>query len=102
MNSADNRIDKKFKALREQGRAAFISYIMAGDGDYQTSLDILLGLPNAGVDIIELGLPFSDPMADGVIIQKAGQRALAGGMTLIKTLEQVRVFRAAMISRRLF
>ena len=77
----------------EQGRAAFISYIMAGDGDYQTSLDILLGLPNAGVDIIELGLPFSDPMADGVIIQKAGQRALAGGMTLIKTLEQVRVFR---------
>ena len=95
MNSADNRIDKKFKALRGQGRAAFISYIMAGDGDYQTSLDILLGLPRAGVDIIELGLPFSDPMADGVIIQKAGQRALAGGMTLIKTLEQVRVFRRA-------
>ena len=76
------RIDKKFKALKAQKKKAFISYIMAGDTSYDISLEILNGLPKAGVDIIELGLPFTDPMADGPTIQLAGQRALKKGMTV--------------------
>ena len=88
------RIDAKFAALKAQGRKAFVSYIMAGDPDTATSLEILRGLPGAGVDIIELGLPFTDPMAAGPTIQLAGQRALEAGMTLESTLQMVRDFRA--------
>ena len=87
------RIDAKFAALKAEGRKAFVAYIMAGDPDYETSLEIVKGLPEAGVDVIELGLPFTDPMADGPTIQLAGQRALDGGMTLNKTLELARTFR---------
>ena len=88
------RIDAKFGDLTTKGQKAFVSYIMAGDPDIDTSLEIMKGLPGAGVDIIELGLPFTDPMADGPTIQRAGQRALEGGMTLEKTLGMVRAFRA--------
>ncbi|WP_299296570.1 tryptophan synthase subunit alpha [uncultured Tateyamaria sp.] len=87
------RIDAKFAELQQQGRKAFVSYVMAGDPDYDRSLEIVRGLPGAGVDIIELGLPFTDPMADGPTIQLAGQRALEGGMTLNKTLALARAFR---------
>jgi len=87
------RIDRKFEELRASGKKAFVSYIMAGDPDFDTSLEIVKGLPAAGVDVIELGLPFTDPMADGPIIQLAGQRALAAGMTLERTLELAREFR---------
>mmetsp|Transcript_23422 Transcript_23422/g.41091 ORF Transcript_23422/g.41091 Transcript_23422/m.41091 type:complete len:264 (-) Transcript_23422:4182-4973(-) len=87
------RIDAKFRALAAQGRKAFVSYIMAGDPDFDRSLEIVRGLPGAGVDVIELGLPFTDPMADGPTIQLAGQRALEGGMTLNKTLDLARAFR---------
>ncbi len=87
------RIDKKFEALNEAGRKAFVAYVMAGDPDYDTSLEVIKGLPAAGVDIIELGLPFTDPMADGPTIQLAGQRALDGGQTLAKTLDIARTFR---------
>ncbi len=88
------RIDATFARLRADGRKAFVSYIMGGDPDLETSLAVMQGLPGAGVDIIELGVPFTDPMADGPTIQLAGQRALEGGMTLEKTLEMVRRFRA--------
>lgn len=87
------RIDTKFAALKAQGKKAFVSYIMAGDPDYDTGLEIMRGLPAAGVDVIELGLPFTDPMADGPTIQLAGQRALDGGMTLRRTLEMAATFR---------
>jgi tryptophan synthase alpha chain len=87
------RIDAKFAALKAEGKKAFVAYVMAGDPDYDTSLEIVKGLPAAGVDVIELGLPFTDPMADGSTIQLAGQRALEGGQTLIKTLELARTFR---------
>jgi tryptophan synthase alpha chain len=87
------RIDAKFAALRDQGKKAFVSYVMAGDPDFDTSLALVKGLPGAGVDVIELGLPFTDPMADGATIQLAGQRALEGGMTLDRTLELARRFR---------
>ncbi len=87
------RIDAKFAALQAEGKKAFVSYVMAGDPDFDTSLEIVRGLPGAGVDIIELGLPFTDPMADGPTIQLAGQRALEGGMTLKKTLALARAFR---------
>ncbi|MCC1481778.1 tryptophan synthase subunit alpha [Roseibaca sp. Y0-43] len=88
------RIDTKFADLKSQGRKAFVAYIMAGDPDIETSLAVMRGLPDAGVDIIELGVPFTDPMADGPTIQLAGQRALDGGQTLEKTLQMVRDFRA--------
>ena len=87
------RIDAKFAELRTAGKKAFVSYVMAGDPDFDTSLELVKGLPGAGVDIIELGLPFTDPMADGSTIQLAGQRALEGGMTLDRTLELARTFR---------
>ena len=87
------RIDAKFAELKAAGKKAFVSYIMAGDPDYDTSLAVMQGLPGAGVDIIELGVPFTDPMADGPTIQLAGQRALAAGMTLEKTLAMAREFR---------
>ena len=88
------RIDATFAKLRAEGKKAFVSYIMAGDPDEATALELMKGLPAAGVDIIELGLPFTDPMADGPTIQLAGQRALEAGMTLNKTLDMVRAFRA--------
>lgn len=87
------RIDRRFAALREKGQKAFVAYIMAGDPDRQTSMRIMRGLPQAGVDIIELGIPFTDPMADGPTIQLAGQRALEAGQTLNRTLEMVAEFR---------
>ena len=87
------RIDATFAALRNDGKKAFVAYVMAGDPDFDTSLELVKGLPAAGVDVIELGLPFTDPMADGATIQLAGQRALEGGMTLDRTLELARRFR---------
>ncbi|MFK7939988.1 MAG: tryptophan synthase subunit alpha [Roseovarius sp.] len=87
------RIDAKFAALRAADKKAFVAYVMAGDPDYDTSLELVKGLPGAGVDIIELGLPFTDPMADGPTIQLAGQRALEAGMTLQRTLDLARAFR---------
>ncbi|MCA2010170.1 tryptophan synthase subunit alpha [Cereibacter sphaeroides] len=87
------RIDDTFARLRAEKRKAFVAYMMGGDPDMATSLQIMKGLPGAGVDIIELGLPFTDPMADGPTIQLAGQRALDGGMTMAKVLEMVRAFR---------
>ena len=88
------RIDNTFARLKSEGRKAFVAYIMAGDPDLATSLAVMQGLPGAGVDIIELGLAFTDPMADGPTIQLAGQRALQAGMTVDKTLQMVRDFRA--------
>lgn len=88
-----SRIDSTFAQLREDGKKAFVAYIMAGDPNYARSLEIMRGLPGAGVDVIELGLPFTDPMADGPTIQLAGQRALESGQTLEKTLQMVRAFR---------
>ena len=87
------RIDAKFAELKANEKKAFVAYVMAGDPNYDTSLEIVKGLPAAGVDIIELGLPFTDPMADGPTIQLAGQRALEAGMSLEKTLNMVRDFR---------
>jgi tryptophan synthase alpha chain len=88
------RIDTTFARLRAEGRKAFVAYVMGGDPDAATSLAVMQGLPGAGVDIIELGMPFTDPMADGPTIQLAGQRALDGGMTMDKVLDMVRAFRA--------
>ena len=82
-----NRIDRRFAALAAEGRAAFVAYVMAGDPDAATALEIVRGLPGAGADLIEIGFPFSDPMAEGPPIQKAAQRALKGGMTLAGTLD---------------
>jgi tryptophan synthase alpha chain len=87
------RIDARFAALKAEGRAAFVSYVMAGDPDAETALSILKGLPGAGADLIEVGFPFSDPMAEGPPIQRAAQRALAKGMTLEGTLDLIRAFR---------
>ena len=87
------RIDAKFADLKANGKKAFVSYVMAGDPDFDRSLEIVRRLPAAGVDIIELGLPFTDPMADGPTIQLAGQRALDGDMTLLRTLELASKFR---------
>ncbi|MEZ5778096.1 MAG: tryptophan synthase subunit alpha [Paracoccaceae bacterium] len=87
------RIETKFAALRNAGRKAFVSYIMAGDPELATSLELMKGLPGSGVDVIELGLPFTDPMADGPTIQLAGQRALEAGQTLQRTLDMVAEFR---------
>jgi tryptophan synthase alpha chain len=87
------RIDTRFAELAKEGRSAFVTYVMAGDPDPATSLDIVKALPKAGADVIELGIPFTDPMADGPSIQAAGLRALKAGMTLTRTLELVRGFR---------
>ncbi len=87
------RIDARFAELTAQGRPALVTYVMAGDPDPGMSLDILKALPKAGADIVEFGIPFTDPMADGPSIQAAGLRALKAGMTLKKTLEMVRGFR---------
>jgi tryptophan synthase alpha chain len=88
------RIDKKFAALKKEGRAALVTFLTAGDPDHETSLKIITGLPKAGADLIELGMPFTDPMADGPAIQAAGLRALAAGATMKKTLKLIKAFRA--------
>jgi tryptophan synthase alpha chain len=88
------RIEQRFAALRHEGRAALVTFTMAGDPDAETSLAIVKALPKAGADIIELGMPFTDPMADGPAIQAAGQRALAAGQHMQRTLAMVRDFRA--------
>ncbi len=87
------RIDRRFAALKNEGRAGLVTFLMSGDPDYDTSLAIIKALPAAGADVIELGMPFTDPMADGPAIQAAGLRALKGGQTLKKTLAMVRAFR---------
>ena len=87
------RIDTRFAELAAEGRSAFVTFVMAGDPDPATALEIVKALPKAGADIIELGMPFTDPMADGPSIQAAGLRALNAGMTLRKTLQLVRDFR---------
>lgn len=87
------RIDARFAALKAEGRAAFVAYVMAGDPDYATGLELLKGLPAAGADLIEVGFPFSDPMAEGPPIQRAALRALDKGMTLTKTLQMISEFR---------
>lgn len=88
-----SRISATFERLKNEGRAAFIPFLMGGDPSYDVSLSLLTKLPEAGADLIEIGVPFTDPMADGVAIQLAGQRALNGGQTLRKTLQMVRSFR---------
>jgi tryptophan synthase alpha chain len=88
------RIDARFAALAREGRAGLVTFVTSGDPDYDTSLAIAKALPKAGADLIELGMPFSDPMADGPAIQASSQRALKGGQTLKKALAMVRAFRA--------
>jgi tryptophan synthase alpha chain len=88
------RIDRRFDALKTQGRAALVTFLTAGDPDADTSLAILKALSKAGADVIELGMPFTDPMADGPAIQASSQRALKAGQTMVKTLAMVRAFRA--------
>jgi tryptophan synthase alpha chain len=87
------RIDRRFADLQRDGRAALVTFTMAGDPDTETSLEILRALPKAGADVIELGMPFTDPMADGPAIQAGGLRALNAGQTMIKTLGMIRAFR---------
>lgn len=89
-----SRLQTRFAELKQQNRAALVTFITAGDPGYSTSLDILKGLPEAGADVIELGMPFTDPMADGPAIQLANIRALGNGQNLVKTLKMVREFRA--------
>ncbi len=89
------RIDTRFEVLRREGRAGLVTFVMAGDPDPATSAAILKALPTAGADVIEVGMPFTDPMADGPAVQAAGLRALRAGQTMVKTLELVRNFRAA-------
>lgn len=90
---SSGRVERRFAALKEEGRAGLVTFVTAGDPDLETSKSILMGLADAGADIIELGMPFSDPMADGPAIQAAGQRALANGQNMKRTLEMVREFR---------
>jgi tryptophan synthase alpha chain len=87
------RMDARFAKVKAEGRPVLVTYFMGGDPDFDTSLGIMKALPESGADIIELGMPFSDPMADGPTIQLAGQRALKGGQTLAKTLEMAKKFR---------
>lgn len=93
LESASDRLEARFARLRAEGRAGLIPFITAGDPDFETALALLKGLPGAGADIIEIGMPFSDPMADGPRIQAAGLRALKAGQTMRRTLEMVRRFR---------
>jgi tryptophan synthase alpha chain len=90
----ESRIDRRFAALKSEGRAALVTFVTAGDPDLSTSLAILKGLPSAGADIIEVGMPFSDPMADGPAIQASSLRALHAGQDMVKTLALVKDFRA--------
>ena len=89
-----SRLQSRFAALKQENRAALVTFVTAGDPDYATSLSILKGLPEAGADVIELGMPFTDPMADGPAIQLANIRALGNGQNMAKTLQMVREFRA--------
>ncbi|WP_211250225.1 tryptophan synthase subunit alpha [Fodinicurvata fenggangensis] len=91
---AESRIDARFAELKDQGRAGLVTFITAGDPDTETTYQLLRALPEAGADLIEVGMPFSDPMADGPAIQASSQRALKNGISLAKTLEVVRRFRA--------
>ena len=91
----ETRIDRRFARLKAEGRPALVTYMMAGDPDYSTSLSILKALPAAGADVVELVMPFSDPMADGPAIQAAGLRALKAGQTVARTLEMAAEFRKA-------
>jgi len=91
--SHKTRIDARFAKLKEQGRAGLVTFVTAGDPDFDASMDIVNGLPAAGADVIELGMPFTDPMADGPAIQASSLRSLAAGHNMIKTLEMVRAFR---------
>ena len=88
------RIDRRFAELKSEGRSALVTFLTAGDPDRETSLAILKALPAAGADVIELGMPFSDPMADGPSIQLSSQRALKAGQTMLRTLDMVRAFRS--------
>ncbi len=90
---AATRIDHRFAALKAEGRSGLVTFITAGDPDHETSLALLKGLPGAGADVIELGMPFTDPMADGPAIQAAGLRALTNGARMTRTLDMVREFR---------
>lgn len=89
----ESRIERRFAALKAEGRAAMVTFVTAGDPDLETSQAILNGLPGAGADVIELGMPFSDPMAEGPPIQLSSERALSAGQTMAKTLDMVRAFR---------
>ena len=91
---SESRLERRFAALKAEGRGGLVTFTTAGDPDYDTAFEILKRLPEAGADVIELGMPFSDPMADGPAIQAAGLRALNAGMSLAKTLQMVRDFRA--------
>ncbi|MEI6557822.1 MAG: tryptophan synthase subunit alpha [Rhodospirillaceae bacterium] len=91
--STEGRIPRRFASLKAEGRAALVTFLTAGDPDAGTSLELIRGLPEAGADLIEIGMPFTDPMADGPAIQAASLRALAAGMTLAGTLALVRAFR---------
>lgn len=93
-HAGDRRIEKRFAALAEEGRAGLVTFLTAGDPDLETSAALLAGMARAGADLIELGMPFSDPVADGPTIQAAGLRALAAGGSMARTLELVRGFRA--------
>lgn len=90
---SQTRLEKRFANLKQEGRGGLVTFVTAGDPDFETSLEIVKGLPEAGADVIELGMPFSDPMADGPAIQASSLRALRNGMTLSKTLDLVRAFR---------
>ena len=94
MSAAVTRLDRAFATLKEQGRKALIPYVTCGDPYPERTVDIMLAMAEAGADVIELGVPFSDPMADGPVIQKAGERALAKGISLRRVLEDVKAFRA--------
>ncbi len=94
MNVTDTRVTRRFADLKQQGRSGLVVFVTAGDPDYDTAMDILNGLAGAGADLIELGMPFSDPMADGPAIQVSSQRALKAGHTLRKTLQMATDFRA--------
>jgi tryptophan synthase alpha chain len=93
MTTPPTRIDRRFAELKQANRAGLVTFVMGGDPDYETARDLLISLPKAGADLIEIGMPFSDPMADGPAIQAAGLRALKSGQTLKKTLQLVREFR---------
>lgn len=94
MTAAASRIERRFAALKAEGRAGLVTFVTCGDPDYDVSLEILKGLPAAGADVIELGMPFTDPMADGPAIQASSLRALGAGAKMTRTLEAVRAFRA--------